>query len=120
MQVYRDLAKAKGQTVPNHFITGRAVGNQVSIRETSAQELGAKGPGSSTFAPRPSQAVTAEAVWKDGRWTVVLKRPLVAPESGLPLASGDRCSVAFALWDGAFHDRGGQKLISMWNDLKLE
>lgn len=119
-QVYRDQAKAKGQTVPNYYITGRAAGNQVSIRDTSAQELGAKGPGSSTFAPRPSQAVIAEAVWKDAHWTVVLKRPLAAPESGLSLASGDRCSVAFALWDGAFRDRGGQKLISIWNDLKVE
>ena len=119
-QVYRDQAQAKGQTVPNYYITGRAAGNQVSTRDTSAQELGAKGPGSSTFAPRPSQAVTAEAAWKDGRWTLVFKRPLVVPDAGLSLASGDRCSVAFALWDGAFHDRGGQKLISIWNDLKLE
>ena len=29
-------------------------------------------------------------------------------------------SVAFALWDGAFRDRGGQKQISIWNNLKLE
>jgi hypothetical protein len=29
-------------------------------------------------------------------------------------------SIAFALWDGAVHDRNGQKQVSIWHDLKVE
>lgn len=116
--IYRALAK--GKPLPD-FITGRAAGNPVAVRDTTAQQLSAKGPGSSTFLPRPSQLVGSEATWEKGRWTVVLKRPLASgADGGLTLAPGDACSVAFAIWDGAAHDRGGQKLISIWNDLRLE
>ena len=44
----------------------------------------------------------------------------VPPDAGLELGGGDRCSIAFALWDGAAHDRDGQKLVSIWHDLELE
>ena len=40
--------------------------------------------------------------------------------SGLALAGGDHGSIAFALWDGAAHDRDGKKLVSIWHDLELE
>lgn len=115
--VYRDLFK--GKPLPD-YITARAAGNQVAVRDTSAQQLSAKGPGSSTFLPRPSQTVTAVAAWEHGKWTVVLKRPLISPDSGLVLAAGQSCSLSVALWDGAVKERGGQKQISVWNDLKLE
>jgi DMSO reductase family type II enzyme heme b subunit len=48
-------------------------------------------------------------------------RPLAAtPDTGISLASGDKLSIAFALWDGEARDRNGQKLVSVWHDLKLE
>jgi DMSO reductase family type II enzyme heme b subunit len=51
----------------------------------------------------------------------VLRRPLaVKPDDGVSLKPGETCSIAFALWDGAARDRNGQKLISIWHDLKLE
>jgi hypothetical protein len=117
--VYQDVVKARGTSVPD-YITGRMAGNQVTIRDTSAQQLAAGGPGSSTFAPRPAQNVSARAAWAGGRWSVVLSRPLTAPEVVLALQAGQRCSVSFALWDGEVRDRGGQKQVSIWNDLKLE
>jgi hypothetical protein len=49
-----------------------------------------------------------------------LTRPLAAPAVGLALQAGQEVSIALALWDGAFRDRGPQKQISIWNDLKLE
>jgi DMSO reductase family type II enzyme heme b subunit len=66
--------------------------------------------------------VKASGQWSSGKWTVVFIRPLVAAgeEEGIPLAPGGTASVAFALWDGAFRDRDGQKLISIWQDLTLE
>jgi mono/diheme cytochrome c family protein len=120
--LYRDLLKGKANGFPD-FLTARAAGNphaQAGEGQT-AGSLAAHGFGSVTFRPKASQLVSAEATWTDGRWMVVLRRPLhVETGDGLSLASGEACSIAFALWDGEARDRNGQKLISIWHDLKLE
>jgi DMSO reductase family type II enzyme heme b subunit len=68
-----------------------------------------------------SQHVTSAATWSDGRWVVVLRRPLtVDDEAGISLAAGRRYSAAFAVWDGAARDRAGQKAVTIWQDLELE
>jgi mono/diheme cytochrome c family protein len=104
------------------FLTAHAAGNQLadSSRALSAGNLRAKGFGTLTMRPKVSQAVTASAAWNDGRWTVVLRRPLDVGDVGVALTPGDRLSVAFALWDGEARDRNGQKLVSVWQDLQLE
>ncbi len=104
------------------FITARAAGN---LRSDPAGPAGAHlqagGFGTLTMRPRPSQVVRARAGWHARRWTVVFQRPLnVGQADGVPLAPGDRVSVAFAIWDGAARDRNGQKLVSIWHDLELE
>jgi mono/diheme cytochrome c family protein len=112
-----------GKGPPPEFLTARSVGNLRSDPETAAAagSLQAKGFGSATMRPRPSQLVASRGEWKDGRWAVVLRRPLQVPaDAGLPLAAGAKLSVAFALWDGAARDRNGQKLVSIWHDLQLE
>jgi hypothetical protein len=119
--IYRELIKDE-KAVPD-FLTARAAGNPNTNadRKQSASSLAARGFGSTTFRPKASQVVAARSTWKDGRWTVVLLRPLVVkPDDGLALAAGEQCSIAFALWDGAARDRNGQKLVSIWHDLKLE
>lgn len=122
MPVYDSLRKDKSKELPD-FRTARAAGNpntQIDPK-TGASSLGARGFGSTTFRPKTSQHVTAKAVWKDGVWTVVLRRPLaVAAGEGVTLAAGERCSAAFALWFGEARDRNGQKLVSVWQDLKIE
>lgn len=116
--VYSELAK--GQPLPD-FVTARAADNPLSDASRSGWSLAAKGPGSLTFFPRPSQLVEASAEWKDGRWTVVLKRPLAVPaEAGLSLRPKASYSAAFAVWDGEARDRAGQKSITIWQDLVLE
>jgi mono/diheme cytochrome c family protein len=105
------------------FRTARAAGNLRADpdRSLTGNNLGAQGVGTMTLRPRPSQLVSAAGAWRDGRWTVVLRRPLTVPaEAGVPLAVGGRASIAFALWDGAARDRNGQKLVSIWHDLRLE
>jgi mono/diheme cytochrome c family protein len=105
------------------FLTAYAAGNALAdpSRGLTAGNLAARGIGTLTMRPRASQAVTASASWKEGRWTVVLRRPLVVgADNGLPLAPADKISVAFALWDGAARDRNGQKLVSIWHDLTIE
>jgi mono/diheme cytochrome c family protein len=122
MPIYRELTKGKEALNPD-FLTARAAGNPNTNadRSASASSLAAKGFGTTTFLPRPSQLVRAASTYKDGRWTVILRRPLSVPaDGGLSLASGQRYSVAFAVWDGAARDRNGQKLVSIWHDLKLD
>lgn len=118
---YQELTR-NGGGLPD-FLTARAAGNlhTNANRDRTASSLTAKGFGSTTFRPKTSQAVSAQGNWANGRWTVVIRRSLaVGPEEGLSLAAGEKCSIAFALWDGAARDRNGQKLVSIWHDLKLE
>jgi mono/diheme cytochrome c family protein len=118
---YRERLKAAGKTSPE-LGTARAAGNPHAHADAAqtAANLAAKGFGSTTFRPRAAQNVAAKAEWKDGRWTVVFRRPLTVPvEAGLTLAPGGRSSVSFAIWDGAARDRNGQKLISIWHDMEL-
>ena len=91
-----------------------------AARYASALEGG--GPGTATFRPAINQSVETQGVWKAGRWSVVLKRPLATsePQQGLSLEAGQRTSVAFALWDGSHRDRAAQKIITIWQDLVLE
>jgi mono/diheme cytochrome c family protein len=109
---------------PAGFLTARAAGNLRSDPSAvfTANSLEAKGFGTLTMRPRLSQLVSAQATWKDRRWTVLLRRPLEvkSPDSGLSLAPGENLAIAFALWDGAAKDRNGQKLVSIWHDLQLE
>jgi mono/diheme cytochrome c family protein len=108
---------------PPEFLTAKAAGNLTAdtAGDVRGSNLQARGFGTLTMRPRVSQDVTATGSWKEGRWAVVLRRPL-KPEadSGIALAPGDKLSIAFALWDGAAGDRNGQKLVSIWHDLELE
>ena len=98
-QVYHELAK--GAPLPD-FVTVRVVGNPLATREHDGASLAAKGFGTLTFRPKASQLVTAQAAWDEGRWTVVLERPLVVgAEDGVLLRPGGRYSIAIAIWDGA-------------------
>ncbi len=108
---------------PREFLPAWAVGNQRSdpTHILPGSNLQAQGPGSTTLRPRASQIVVSKGEWRDGTWSVVLRRPLlVESQAGIPLEPGQRRSIAFAIWDGAAGDRNGQKLVSIWHDLELE
>jgi mono/diheme cytochrome c family protein len=112
--------RSKGQPLPD-FATARAAGNPLSARKHSGSNLVARGFGSVTFRPTASQLVQTKQLWSDGRWNVVLVRPMrVAADDGIALEPGQTYSIAFAVWNGAQRDRAGQKLISIWNDLRVE
>jgi mono/diheme cytochrome c family protein len=116
--VHRDHDKTK--PLPD-YITARASGNPLATGQHSGHSLTAIGPGSTTFRPAASQHVTAVGEWNQNRWSVVLRRPLTVPaDGGVALSSGGDFSAAFAVWDGATRDRGGQKLVTIWQDLHLE
>jgi mono/diheme cytochrome c family protein len=112
------------QNQPPVSLPALALGNQLSpgAAANAASSLGAGGPGSVTFRLPRSQIVTANGSWRDGRWTVVLRRALkpTTTEDGVSLVPGGKASVAFAVWDGEKRERDGIKLITIWQDLKLE
>jgi len=105
------------------FMGGWGAGNPLSDpnRTSAAEEATAKGLGTLTSRPPAMQRIQANGLWKDGRWHVVLHRPLAPNEEGdLRLTLGQEVRVAFAIWDGHARDRNGQKSVSIWNTLKLE
>ncbi len=81
------------------------------------------GGGFSTLTPTQYQGrVQGKARWKDGRWHVVMTRPLttVDQENEAPLGPGRAQALVLAVWDGGIQERNGQKAVSSWLQLVLE
>jgi mono/diheme cytochrome c family protein len=118
-----EVSEAKTASQDRRSMTGWEADNPLSnpARTTAAEEAAAKGLGTFTSKPAVDQRVHATGLWQDGRWQVVLHRPMAAADkAGLSLRPGHRVHIAFALFDGAAKDRNGQKHVSIWNTLKLE
>jgi complex iron-sulfur molybdoenzyme family reductase subunit gamma len=83
-----------------------------------AEELLAGGPGSTTGFDR--RAVNASATYADGRWTVVLSRPVASDAPNRTSFAVDRdVDVAFAAWNGSNMERSGRKAVSEWYHFPL-
>lgn len=68
------------------------------------------------------EMVRARGVWKEGRWRVVLARPLAVrtSEPVAQLAPGDETGFAVAIWEGSHRERAGLKAFSGdWQPLRL-
>jgi DMSO reductase family type II enzyme heme b subunit len=68
------------------------------------------------------QLVAARAVWKEGRWRVVLARALRVDTSDpvAQLRPGDVTGLAVAVWDGSARERAGIKSYSgHWRELRV-
>ncbi len=103
------------------FTTALAVGNPLARREKASpvEDLSAAGFG--TLSAQEHNDALGWGIWQDGRWRVVIGRPLVTTdESDAQLAPGMTTSVAVAVWDGANRERDGQKAVSAWLTLELE
>ncbi|PIQ83689.1 MAG: hypothetical protein COV75_06200 [Candidatus Omnitrophica bacterium CG11_big_fil_rev_8_21_14_0_20_63_9] len=77
-----------------------------------------------TFVARPMAdrndvgALSSAAKYEDGRWTVVVQRPLapVEPDGAAAIDPGAFTAVAFAIWDGG---NPTARAVSSWVDLVL-
>jgi DMSO reductase family type II enzyme heme b subunit len=69
-------------------------------------------------------AIVARSSWIDGKWAVVLARPLAVPEQkdeATQLRPGTSVKVGFAVWEGSNGERGGIKSFSKeWRELEIE
>jgi mono/diheme cytochrome c family protein len=70
----------------------------------------------------PGGGITAEARWEDGRWELLLRRPLAAadPDSDLTFLEGVSIPIAFHAWDGDNGEDGTRGSISSWFFIHLE
>lgn len=59
-----------------------------------------------------------KGVWRDGVWRVLLSLPRA--QETFSFSRGMTLPVAFAAWNGAAGERGGEKAVSTWYFLSLE
>jgi DMSO reductase family type II enzyme heme b subunit len=121
-----DLSRpaARMASQPDISLPARASGNQIVPpgNGSGGSSLHVGGPRTVTFRIPKSQIAQAHGTWNDGRWTVIMTRPLLTRSAadGVALEPGARASAAFAVWDGSHRDRDGQKSITIWQDLEIE
>lgn len=90
-------------------------------RVSSVEDL--IGGGFSTLTTKEKQGrVQGKAVWKDGVWHVVMRRPLVSEEqeNEAKLIPGRVQTVSFAVWNGENKERNGQKSVAPWFQLVID
>jgi hypothetical protein len=90
-------------------------------RVSSVEDL--IGGGFSTLTTKEKQGrVQGKAVWKDGIWHVVMRRPLVSEEqeNEAKLIPGRVQTVSFAVWNGENKERNGQKAVAPWFQLVID
>lgn len=96
--------------------------NQVNVwywsADNSTEELVAGGPGSTTQFDETQ--VATDVAYSDGRWHVVVSRPLDASGPNRTTIPDDSdMDVAVAVWNGSNMERSGQKSASSWHYLAL-
>jgi len=90
-------------------------------RVSSVEDL--IGGGFSTLTTKEKQGrVQGKALWKDGVWHVVMRRPLVSEEqeNEAKLIPGRVQTVSFAVWNGENKERNGQKAVAPWFQLSID
>jgi hypothetical protein len=69
----------------------------------------------------PEQHASGKGVWANGRWHVVITRPLATGDAYSPsLRPGASSLAAFAVWDGGSKEVGSRKAWANWVELKLD
>jgi len=90
-------------------------------RASSVEDL--IGGGFSTLTTKEKQGrVQGQALWKDGVWHVVMRRPLVSEEqeNEAKLIPGRVQTISFAVWNGENKERNGQKAVAPWFQLDID
>ncbi|MCC6714549.1 MAG: hypothetical protein IT496_04905 [Gammaproteobacteria bacterium] len=114
-----DYGKQEGAKA---FVTAWDAGSPLADPQVQAatpvEKLVARGFGSLTSVDRKQQDGAGKAVWKDGVWRAYISFPRVQEQ--FTFEQGMTVPVAFAAWDGAHRERGGEKGVSTWYFLSLE
>ncbi len=82
-------------------------------------EATANGP--TKIAPIAGGEATGKAVWVNGQYRVVMKRPLAGKDAARPtFQPGVFAPVAFQAWDGGAGETGTKMSLTSWYYLRLE
>jgi len=83
------------------------------------QELYAEGYGSLT--PQKESVSTARGAWRDGKWTVVIARPLRTDDPlDSQFQSTTKRTMSVAVWEGSAGNVGGRKHWSQWTPFSIK
>ncbi len=67
------------------------------------------------------QQVVANAIWEDGRWSIILKRKLITDGRGdVQFKQGQFIPLALNAWDGSNGEHGRIMSLSSWYNVLLE
>ena len=110
---------AAREEMEKRYAPARAAGNPILVRPNSGpvQVLMAEGFGNTTATP--TQTAHGSGVWKDGKWTTTIARPLRPGTELGDLEIGKRGYLAFAIWDGDKQHTGSRKMRSGWIPFQL-
>lgn len=116
-----DAAGSIDNPVAEQWMIAVEAGNPMADyqRKNPVEEMTAHGFGSATHvADTPSRG---KGVWKDGRWIVVIDRPISSDDPIIKrfVDNPDKQLIAFAVWDGTAGNRGGKKHITNWLPLRI-
>ena len=112
----------KTQAEKDIFIPGKAAGNPLSFdHKEIIEELSAEGAGT-LISKKGIENTTGEAIWKNGEWIVVFRRPLiVSDKESVQFKTGEKMPIAFAVWDGSKKESAGRKAVSpAWAEIEVE
>ena len=122
---------AGGPVLP-HFVYGDAARPVDLWRWRAEHAYGAGGPevvelraDGADAPPEPhaseSQLATGSGAWAEGRWSVVIRRPLRTDDAAgeVQLEAGQLVPVAFHVWEGANGETGLRMSLSSWMYLDL-
>lgn len=98
--------------------SGSTLGDPDLQARTPVEKLVAEGFGTIKPVEPDRQDASGKGVWKDGVWKVVISLPRSQEE--FVFEAGKTIPLAFAAWDGARKERGGEKAVSTWYFLSLE
>ena len=88
---------------------------------TGAREALGRGPGRLETLGGEGNGLTTEAVFDNGQWSVVFRRPLAATdtENALSFPAGTAVPMAFFAWDGDNGESDTRGALSSWYFLQL-
>ena len=113
-----DYSKSGDRAYVTSWHAGNSLGDRDLQGRTPIEKLQAEGFGTLTTLPTDRQDGRGNAAWKDGVWSLVLIVPRA--QDRFAFAPGMTIPVAFAAWDGAKRERGGEKAVSTWYFMSLE
>ncbi|MCC6531633.1 MAG: hypothetical protein IT531_03720 [Burkholderiales bacterium] len=84
----------------------------------AVEKLVARGFGTLDPVAAEQQDAESNALWRDGVWKAVVTIPRA--QDAFSFERGKTFPIAFAAWNGAKQERGGEKSVSTWYFLSLE